>query len=108
MMDFFHYYGLDLVAPALSIYAVYLLAGHQAEKPVGGLRRRRSGIMALAAANMLWIVLGLMWTQVIPIVFVNILFAVVYYRNHLVRRRLRREFATRRMSRTAEGIDVLC
>ena len=108
MFDLLQHHSLNFFATTAAVYAVYVLATHQAEKPIAGIRRRRSGILALLGANAIWIYSGLMLTEAFAIVSVNLLFIATYYRNYLVRQRLRREFETRKLARMSNGMDVLC
>lgn len=97
MESFLSYYGLDLLAVALALYA--LVAAERAGRGAG---------LALLLAHAAWLGSGAPWVHVLAVVLVDAVFAARYYRARRHRRYVARQFATRRLSRSAQGLDVLC
>ena len=91
------YYGLDLLAVALGLYALLHIG-----------TRRTPAVVALLLAHVLWLATGAPWTHVAAVLLVDVVFAARYHQMRQRRRHIARQFATRRLSRSAQGIDVLC
>jgi hypothetical protein len=69
MNAFFTYYGADWMAMALSLTAVYLLGN-----------RVRAGFLVFALANIVWIVLGVLWMNSLGIAVGNAAFLIMNLR----------------------------
>ena len=93
----FAYYGLDFLAVGLSLFALLHVGA-----------RRGSAAAALLLAHVLWLATGAPWTHVVAVLLVDAVFAARYYELRRRRRHVARQFATRRLSRSAQGLDVLC
>ena len=93
----FAYYGLDFLAVALGLYALLHIG-----------TRRGLAVGALLLAHVLWLSIGVPWTHVVAVLLADAVFAARYYQVRQHRRHIARQFATRRLSRSAQGIDVLC
>lgn len=72
MDAFFKYYGLDWVAMASSLFAVYLMGN-----------KNRFGFLSYIIANALWIYLGVFKMQSLGITIGNIFFLIMNLRGFL-------------------------
>ena len=71
MSAFLNYYGADWAAMALSLSAVYLLGN-----------RARNGFLVFALANIVWVLLGLMWMNSLGIAVGNAAFLIMNLRGY--------------------------
>ena len=68
---FLHYYGLDWLAMALSLLALWLIGN-----------KNRLGFAAFVLANLTWMVVGVWLMQSVGIVLGNIVFMVMNIRGY--------------------------
>ena len=93
----FAYYGLDFLAVGLSLFALLRLR-----------TRPERAAFALLIAHVLWLAIGVPWTHLFAVFLVDALFVARYREVRARRRHIARQFATRPLSRSAQGIDILC
>ncbi len=71
MEQFLVYYGIDWIAIALSLLAVYMLGN-----------KNKYGFLVFAFSNVMWVFLGFSWMESIGMAIGNIVFFVVNVRGY--------------------------